>query len=97
VRTAIDRIKDMHIFIDPKSFPVAVFTHDEWEARELSYVKPEEHNTESLCRWCINHNIEYRLLYPLSITHFLRNPGVYYRYGRLKARLNRRRKQLGYE
>jgi hypothetical protein len=97
LRTAGNKLNDVRIFIDPVGFPVAVYIHNDWEATELSYVKPEEHNTESLCRWCSNHNIEYRLLFPISIRRFIRHPEVYYRYNRLKARLGAARKEPEYE
>lgn len=94
MKPTVEDFRDMRVFIDPSSFPVVVYIRNEWEATELSYVKPEQHDSESLCKWCKTHRINYRILFPISIRHFLKHPFAYYRYCRMLAR---KRKELQYE
>lgn len=86
-------LKGLHFFTEHLNFPVVAVSYSEWEKQQLSYL---EHNfqsgrftTTSLCQWCINHHIQYRIVYPLSIRSIFRNPYKYMKYLQLKHMLNK--------
>ena len=59
-------MKAIHFFIEGLNFPVAIGTYSEWEEVQVSYlssnIKSGSFNTEAICRWCISHQIQYRII-----------------------------------
>ena len=74
-------LKEFHLFQENLNFPVAMYICNDWEKTQLSYLNPKVHNSESLCRWCISHHIQYQILYPIRISTIFKNPYKYYKYG----------------
>lgn len=85
-------MKAIHFFIEGLNFPVAIGTYSEWEEVQVSYlsrnIKSGSFNTEAICRWCISHQIQYRIVYPISKKVILHNPYKYYKFLQLKRKLN---------
>lgn len=84
-----ENVKSMNFFTENMAFPVVIFATNEREERRLEYIKKVQHTTESLCKWCIVHSIEYQITYPLHWIDVLRNPKKYVEYLRLKRKLNK--------
>ena len=60
-------VKEIHFFTKGISFPIAIFTCNDWEKVQLFYLN---HNfakggftTLALSKWCINHKIQYQIIY----------------------------------
>lgn len=86
---APDNVKELHIFEKNLNFPIIIFICTDWEKTQLSYLNPRAHDSESLCRWCISHHIQYQILYPIFKSTILKNPYKYYKYLQMKVRLSR--------
>ena len=80
-------VKSMNFFTDNMKFPVVVYATNEIEEQMLSYLKNASHDSESLCRWCISHNMKHQILYPLSVGEIIRNPMKYMEYRRMRKLL----------
>lgn len=87
-----ENLKVVHFFVEHLDFPVAVATYNEWEEQQICYL--EKHyecfkmNTESICKWCINHRINYQIIYPINKIFIIKNPYKYLKYLQLKRKLN---------
>lgn len=84
-----ENIKAVHIYQKNLNFPIVIYICNDWEKVQLSYLYPGEHNSESLCRWCISHHIQYQILYPLFIKTIFKNPYKYFKYVQMKNRLKK--------
>lgn len=86
-----ENLKGLYFYMNGLNFPVALATYSEWEETQVSYlsnnVKSEGFNTESLCRWCISHNIQYRIVYPIKKSSIFKNPYKYLKFLQLKRKL----------
>ena len=87
-----ENLNVLHFFVEHLIFPVAVATYNEWEEQQICYL--EKHyecfkmNTESICKWCINHRINYQIIYPINKIFIIKNPYKYLKYLQLKRKLN---------
>ena len=77
-------VKSMNFFTDYMKFPMVVYSTNEVEEQMLLYLKTGSHNSASLCRWCIRHNMKYQIIYPLSVREIIKNPVKYMEYRRMK-------------
>lgn len=86
-----ENLISLHFFVERLNFPVAAASYNEWEEQQISYLennyKSLNLNTESICEWCINHNIQYQILYPLNKISILKNPYKYFQYLQLNRKL----------
>ena len=86
-----ENLKVVHFFVEHLDFPVAVATYNEWEEQQICYL--EKHyecfkmNTESICKWCINHRFNYQIIYPINKIFIIKNPYKYLKYLQLKRKL----------
>lgn len=84
-------LNSLHFFTENLSFPIAAASYNEWEQQQLYYLENNFQSgifsTETICKWCINHKIQYQILYPLNIFSIIKNPYKYYRYLLLKNKL----------
>ena len=82
----------LHIFTKNVNFPIAVAAYGDWEKQQLSYLEYNfqsgRYTTISLCQWCVNHHIQYRIIYPLSFKSIIKNPRKYIYFLRLKRILH---------
>ena len=83
----IPNLKELHIFKDNLNFPIAIYIVNDWENAQLSYLDIAKHNSESLCKWCINHHIQYQILYPIQKMSIIKNPYKYFKFMQMQARL----------
>lgn len=87
-----ENLKALHFFTEGVNFPLVAASYSEWEEQQLCYFenhfKSLEMNTESICRWCINHHVQYQILYPLNKISIIKNPYKYFKYLQLKRKLN---------
>lgn len=83
-----DNIIEVNFFVTNLAFPVVVFICSEWDKIQVDYLnhnfKKTGYTTISLCQWCINHNIKYQILYPLSLLIVLKNPYKYFLFLKIK-------------
>ena len=87
-----ENLKGLHFFTKGMNFPVVAASYSEWEKQQLSYLESNlsstGFNTESICQWCISHNIQYQILYPIRKSSIFKNPYKYYKFIQLKKKLN---------
>ena len=87
-----ENLKGLHFFVDGLNFPVAIATYDEWQETQVSYLanhyQSKGSDSESICKWCINHEIQYQILYPLKKSSIIKHPYKYFKFVQLKKKLN---------
>lgn len=85
-------MKGLHFYIEGLNFPVAVGTYSDWEEVQVSYlssnIKNGGFNSEAICQWCISHQIQYRIVYPINKSTIFKNPYKYFKFLQLKRKLN---------
>ena len=88
-------MKGLHFYVEGLNFPVVVGTYSEWEETQVSYlsvnIKNESFNTETICRWCMNHHVQYRIIYPIDKKSVIMHPYKYYKFLQLKRNLQKMR------
>ncbi|RHV36746.1 hypothetical protein DXB59_07610 [Ruminococcus sp. OM05-10BH] len=86
-----ENLQELHFFTKGIKFPVVAGSYSIWEKQQLSYLEENisstGFDTEAICQWCINHNIQYQILYPLKKRSILKNPYKYYQFIQLKKKL----------
>ncbi len=79
-----DGMKGLHLFRKHLIFPVAAASYSDWEEQQLSYLeisfRSGAFTTNLLCQWCINHHIQFRIIYPVTICNIFKNPRKYIKY-----------------
>lgn len=84
-------LKSLHFFTKDLNFPVVAAAYTGWEHMQLSYLEQNFQstgfNTEALCKWCMNHHIEYQIMYPIKRISILKNPYKYFKFLQLRNRL----------
>lgn len=85
-------LKKIQFFTEDINFPVAIAIYSEQEEMKVSYLlvntKSEDFDTEDICKWCIEHQIQYQVIYPLKKISILKNPYKYYQFIRLKRKIS---------
>lgn len=91
IKLSKDNLQGLYFFVEGLNFPVVAASYNSWERQQLTFLETNLSstcfNTEAVCQWCINHNIQYQILYPLRKIDILKNPYKYYRFIRLKKKL----------
>lgn len=87
-------LKQIQLFMEGLSFPVAVAAYSEQDIGKLSYLiwllqRGEIRSTYSLCIWCIRQAIPYQILFRISVKEMIHNPVRVYDYFRLQRLLNK--------
>ncbi len=84
-------LRGLHFFIKGLEFPVVAAEYSERDAQAFHYleenVKAGIMDSESICQWCISHQIYFSLLYGIRLSHVLRNPFKTWRFLQLRVRL----------
>lgn len=84
-------MKGLHFYMEGLNFPVVLATYSEWEETQVSYltdnIKSERWDTIDVCRWCINHQIQYKMVYLVSKKNVIKHPYKHYKYLRLKHKI----------
>lgn len=60
----------IHTFVNSLSFPVFIYSTNEWEEAQISYLYrnyiKEKFTTYTICKWCESHNISCQIFFPHS-------------------------------
>ena len=68
-------------------FMVFVYITNEWEEKQVSYlnsaIEKEKMTSEEICKWCIAHNINWQVIYSVTLITIIKNPYRYFRYRKL--------------
>lgn len=85
-------LQGLHFYMEGLNFPVVLATYSDWEETQVSYftknVKAGNFDTEAVCQWCISHQIQYRIVYPISKKAIVKHPYKYYKFLKVKRNLN---------
>lgn len=83
----------LHFYVEGLNFPMAVGTYSKWEETQVSYLSNNIRNrnwdTEDICQWCIKHNIQYRIIYPIRKSCIVKHPCKFYKFLQLKQQLKK--------
>ncbi len=84
-------LQGLHFFTEGLNFPIAVGTYSDWEETQVSYflssTRNRNLNEEDICCWCVDHQIEYQIMYPVKRYSVFRNPYKYFKFLQLKRKL----------
>lgn len=87
-----ENLKGLHFFVEHLNFPVVVATYSDWQETQVSYLSSnylsQGFNSEAICMWCINHEIQYQILYPMKRSSIIKHPYKYFKFVKLKKKLN---------
>lgn len=86
-------VKSMNFFTENMLFPIVVYATSEQEEQYLEYLKSVNHSSESLCKWCISHEMSYQIMYPLSKMEIIKHPLKYFLLLKIKKKLKRPNQQ----
>lgn len=86
-------LQSVNFFVEGINFPVAIASYSEWEEVQINYLQKQiqvgKFTTENLCTWCIRHQIQFRILYPIKKSTLLKNPYKTFKFLQLKWKLCR--------
>lgn len=86
-----DGLRGLHFFVEGLNFPIVIGTYSNWEETQVSYlannIKKSSWDTEDVCRWCMSHQIQYQIVYPIRKRSVVRYPYKYYKFLQLKQEL----------
>lgn len=84
-------LRGLHFYIKGLEFPVVAAEYSERDAMLFKYldenVKKGLMTSETICQWCISHEIYFTLLYGIRLSHVIRYPGKTWRFIRMRVRL----------
>ena len=84
-------LRALHFYVKDLEFPVVAAEYTERDMLMFQYldrmVKEGTMDSESICRWCIQHRIYYSLLHGIRLRHAIRNPGKTWRFFQMRGRL----------
>ena len=72
----INGLQEIHFITESVNFPVAIPIYSDWQRVQIKYMMQHlsRLTSEDVIQWCLNHQMQYELLYPMSIWAILRNP-----------------------
>lgn len=86
-----DGLRGLHFYIRGMEYPVvaAEYTAADSYAFECldASVKAGKMDSESICEWCMNHRIYFRILYGVRVKNILKDPKKTIRFLKLRSRL----------
>lgn len=86
-----NNLKALHFFTEGLNYPVAIAAYSDWQENQLSYLvsnfQSKQFTTESVCRWCMSHNLQFQIIYPISKISIIKNPYKFFKFLQLKYRL----------
>lgn len=86
-------LRGLHFYIKGLEFPVVAAEYSERDAMRLRYldenVKKGLMDSETICQWCISHEIYFTLLYGIRLSHVFRYPGKTWRFLKMRGRLKK--------
>lgn len=84
-------LQGLHFFTEGLKFPIVIGTYSAWEETQVSYLADNIRygycTTEDICRWCINHQIQYQIIYPIRRRSIVMHPYKYYKYLELNRKI----------
>ncbi len=84
-------LRGLHFYIKGLEFPVVAAEYSERDAILFQYldqnVKAGLMDSESICQWCISHQIYFSLLYGIRLSQVFRYPGKTWRFLQMRVRL----------
>ena len=87
-----ENLKGLHFLTENINYPVVIATYSEWEEQQVQYfmqsVKSTNLTSEAICRWCINHDMKYQILFITSFKTIIKHPYKYIKYLQLKRKLD---------
>lgn len=84
----IEGVKELHFLVKGLNYSIILYIKSDWEKTQLRYLinNINEHDAESVCGWCNNHDIIYQIIGSSRKT-IIRKPCRYIKYIILKSRL----------
>ncbi len=84
-------LRGLHFYIKGLEFPVVAAEYSERDAKLFEYldknVREGIMNSETICQWCISHQIYFSLLYGIKISHVFRYPRKTWKFLQMRVRL----------
>ena len=86
-------LKELHFLTEEINFPIAVPIYDDWQKTQFQYllsnIKTTTFTSYDICKWCIVHNLQYQIIYPIKKISILKNPYKYYKYIQMCIKLKK--------
>ncbi len=76
-------LMSIHFFVENMDFPVVIAAYNEWDEQQILYMKnnisSQSHTVKSISKWCINHQLQFRIILIPKILDIIINPYKYIR------------------
>ncbi len=84
-------LRGLHFYIKGLEFPIVAAEYSDRDAQLFEYldrnVREGIMDSESVCQWCISHQIYFSLLYGIKLRHVFRYPLKTWRFLQMRVRL----------
>ena len=89
IRLPVEDLIGLHFYKKNLCFPVVIASYSSWEETQIQYLNSlsSEMTVLDLCKWCINHNIRYQILYPINKKDLFKNPIRFFNFLSLKRKI----------
>ena len=86
-------LKELHFLTERINFPIVIAVYNGWQKTQFQYLLSNIESTRftsyDICKWCIVHNLQYQIIYPIRKLSILKNPYKYYKYIQMRIRLKK--------
>lgn len=86
-------LKELHFLTEGINFPIAIPIYDDWQKTQFQYllsnIRTTAFTSYDICKWCIIHNLQYQIIYPIKKISILKNPYKYYKYIQMCIKLKK--------
>lgn len=62
-------LRELHFLTEGINFPIAIPIYDDWQKTQFQYllsnINSMRFTSYDICKWCIVHKFQYRIIYPI--------------------------------
>lgn len=85
-------LKALHFFTEGLNYPIAIAAYSDWQEVQISYLesvfRDSKFTSEKIIEWCLSHDIQFQIIYPISKKNIFKNPYKFFKYLELKHTYN---------
>lgn len=86
-------LKEIHFLTERINFPIVIPIYSDWEKTQFEYllcnIESKKFTSYDICKWCITHNLQYQIMYPIKKVSVLKNPYKYFKYIQMTIKLKK--------
>lgn len=87
----MEGMKELQILAEGMNYPVAIPIYTDWQKTQYQYLIARVRNTGfssyDVCRWCITHQLQFKILYPMDKKTIFKHPYKFLKYLEMMSKL----------